>query len=60
MGKKGVGESSQVPSLLKQTSRASSSAGARTHNRGTKDACPLVLPPSTRGLSFANDAHKVK
>ena len=60
MGKKRVGESSQAPSLPKKTSRASSSAGARTHTRGTKDAYPLVLPPSTRDLIFANDAHKVK
>ena len=60
MGKKRVGESSQAPSLPKKTFRISSSAGARTHTRGTKDAYPLVLPPSTRGLIFANDAHKVK
>ena len=60
MGKKRVGESSQAPSLPKKSSRASSSAGARSHTRGTKDAYPLVLPPSTRGLIFANDAHKTK
>ena len=60
MGKKRVDESFQVSSLPKKTSRASSSAGACTHTRGIKDANPLVLPPSTRGLIFANDAHKVK
>jgi len=60
MGKKRVGESSQALSLPKKSSRASSSAGARSHTRGTKDAYPLVLPPSTRGLIFANDAHKTK
>ena len=59
-GKKRVGESSQAPSLPKKTSRTSSSVGARTHTRGTKDAYPLALLPSTGGLIFANDAHKVK
>jgi len=60
MGKKRVGESSQAPSLPKKSSRASSSVGARSHTRGTKDAYPLVLPPCTRGLIFASDAHKTK
>ena len=46
--------------LPKKSSRASSSAGARSHTRGTKDAYPLILPPCTRGLIFANDAHKTK
>ena len=52
--------SSQAPSLPKKTSSASSSAGAHTHTRGIKDAYPLVLPPSTRGLIFTNAAQKVK
>ena len=60
MGKKQVCESSQAPSVPKKTSRASSSSGARSHTRGTKDAYPLILPPSTRGLIFVNDAQKLK
>jgi len=60
VGKKRVGESSQAPSLPKKTSRAFSSSGARSHTRGTKDAYPLILPPSTRGLIFVNDAKKLK
>ena len=60
MGKKWVGESSQPPSLPEKSSRTSSSAGARSHTRGTKDAYPLILPASTRGLIFANNAHKTK
>ena len=60
MGKKRVGESSQAPSLPKKTSRASSSSGAHSRTRGTKDAYPLILPPSTRGLIFVHDAKKLK
>ena len=59
MGKKRECESSQTPSLPKKTSRASSS-GARSRTRGTKDAYPFILPPSTRGLIFVNDAQKLK
>jgi len=55
-----VGESSQAPSLPKKTSGASSSSGARSRTQGTKDAYPLILPPSTRGLIFVNDAQKLK
>jgi len=60
MGKKRVGESSQAPSLPKKTLRTSSSLGARSRTRGIKDAYPLILPPSTRGLIFVNDAQKLK
>jgi len=55
-----MGESSQTPSLSKKTSRVSSSSGARSCTRGTKDAYPLILPPSTRSLIFVNDAQKLK
>jgi len=60
MGKKRVGESPQAPSLPKKTSRASSYSGARSCTRGTKDAYPLILPLSTRGLISVNDDQKLK
>ena len=60
MGKKRVGNSSHAPSLLKKTSRASSSLGAHSRTGGTKDAYPLNLPPNTRGLIFVNDGKKLK
>jgi len=41
------------------TSRASSSSGARSRTEVIKDAYPINLPPSTRGLILANDAKKL-
>ena len=60
MGKKWVGQSFQIPSIVKSLSRDSSSSDARSRTRGTKDAYPLHLPPSTRGLIFVNDDQKLK
>ena len=34
--------------------------GERSRTRGTKDAYPLTLPLSTRGLIFVNDDQKSK
>jgi len=54
IGKKRVGESSKGPFLPKKSSKASSSQ-ALLCTKGTKYAYPLMLPPSTRGLTFVND-----
>jgi len=43
-----------------KTSRASSSSGVCARTRGTKNAYPLNLLPSTRGLMSMNDAQKWK
>jgi len=59
MGKKRVGEASKGPSLPKKSSKASSSL-TPSCTKGTKDAYPLMLPPSTRGLTFVNDEQRPK
>lgn len=58
MGKKRVGESSRAPSQPKKSSRATSSSAATASAKGTKDAYPLILPASTRGLQFVSDEQK--
>ena len=58
MGKKRVGEGYKAPSLPKKASRAPSSSTAPSIAKGTKDAYPLILPTSTRGLHFASDDQK--
>ena len=61
MGRKRTGESSvRPPRAPKKSFRAagSSSAAAGTAAKGTKEAYPLLLPPSTRGLTFVSDAQK--
>jgi len=60
MGKKRVGETSRAPSYPKKSSRTTSSsvAPATASAEGTKDAYPLILPASTRGLHFVNDEQK--
>ena len=58
MGKKRAGETSRAPSLPKKSSRATSSSAGTASAKGNKDASPLILPASTRGLQFVNDAQK--
>lgn len=61
MGRKRTGEGSTRPQPApKKSFRAPgpSSAAAGTAAKGTKDAYPLNLPPSTRGLSFVSDEQK--
>ena len=60
MGKKRVGETSRATFHPKKSSRATSSsaAPATSSAKGTKDAYPLILPASTRGLHFVNDEQK--
>ena len=58
MGRKRIGESSAGPSAPKKSSRAVASSTAPTAAKGTKDAFPLVLPASTRGLQFISGAQK--
>ena len=58
MGKKRVGEALKGPSLPKKSSRATSSSTAPTSTKGTKDAYPLILPASIRGLQFVNNEQK--
>jgi len=55
MGKKRVEEGSRAPSPPKKTSRPTSSSAAPASAKGTKDAYPLILPASTRGLQFVSD-----
>lgn len=58
MGKKRDGETSRALSLPKKSSRANSSSATTASAKGTKDAYPLILPASTRGLQFVNDEQK--
>ena len=58
MGKKRVGEASKALSQPKKSSGETSSLAATASAKGTKDAYPLILPASTRGLHFVNDEQK--
>ena len=58
MGKKRAGETSKAPSQPKRSSRPTSSSATPTSAKGTKDAYPLILPASTRGLQFVSDEQK--
>ena len=53
-------KTSQALSLPKKTSTSSSSSNAPLRTKGTKDVYPLILPPSTQGLVFVNDAQQLK
>ena len=55
-----MGGPSQTPSFANKTSRNSSSSNALSRTKGTKDAYPLILAPTNRGLVFVNDAQKLK
>jgi len=54
-----MGESFQTPSLSNKSLRNFSS-NASSQTKGTNDAFPLILPPSTRGLGFVNEEQKLK
>ena len=58
MERKRTKEPSKGPSLPRKSSRATSSSTAPAAAKGTKDAFPLVLPASTRGLQFVSDDQK--
>ena len=58
MGRKRIGETSKAPSAPKKSFRATLSSTAPIAAKGTKDAFPLVLPASTRGLHFISDEQK--
>jgi len=58
MGRKQIGETSKAPSLPKKSSRTTPSSTAPTAAKGTKDAYPLILPASIRGLQFVNNDQK--
>lgn len=60
MGKKWVGEDSNAPSLPKKSSRATSLSAAPSSAKGRKDAYPLILPASTRGLHFVSEEQKTQ
>jgi len=58
MGKKKVREGSKAPSMPKKAPRAPSSFSTRSIAKGNKDAYPLILPASTRGLYFVSDGQR--
>jgi len=58
MGKKRAGEASKALFQPKKSSQVTFSSAATTSAKGTKDAYPLILPASTRGLQFVNDEQK--
>ena len=60
IGKKRVGEGSEAPSIPKKALRAPSSTSTPSTIKGNKDAYPLILPPSTRGLHFFNDEQRAR
>jgi len=60
MSKKKVGEGSKAPSLPKKAQRAPSSSTAPSTAKGNKNAYPVILLTSTRGLHFANDEQQTK
>jgi len=56
--KKRVGESYKGSSWLKKSSKTSSSQ-ATLRRKGSKEAYPLILPHSTKGLIFVNDDQRI-